>query len=79
MNFPSVGSGELKGILRDRTIALLQFYREKYIENKLPDGAVTLIEQGEPLTTEAIVLTGTDVEAVRKGYISIGKVKSVVM
>lgn len=79
VNFPAVAPGALKGILRDRTIAPLQFYSENYIESKLPDGSVTLTGQGSPLGEDAIVPEGTDVEAVLKGYIAIGKVKSAVL
>lgn len=79
VNFPAVAPEELKGVLRDRTVAPLQFYSENYKETKLPDGTVTLAGQGAPLAEDAVVPEGTDVEAVMKGYISIGKVKSVVM
>lgn len=79
VNFPAVEPSELKGILRDRTIAPVQFYSENYVEAKLPDGTVTLTGQGAPLTAEDAVPAGTDVEAVLQGYISIGKVKSVVL
>ena len=79
VNFPAVEPEALKGILRDRPIAPVQFYSENYVENKLPDGTVTLTGQGAPLTAEDEVPAGTDVEAVLKGYISIGKVKSVVL
>ena len=79
VNFPAVEPEELKGILRDRPIAPVQFYSENYQEEKLPDGTVMLTGQGAPLTEEDEVPAGTDVEAVLKGYISIGKVKSVVL
>ncbi len=79
VNFPAVAPEKLKGVLRDRTIAPLQFYSEKYIEKKLPDGTVTLTGQGAPLTEESAAPEGSDVEAVLKGYIAIGKVKSAVM
>ena len=43
------------------------------------DGAVALTGQGSPLTEQDEIPAGTDVEAVLKGYISLGKVKNAVM
>ena len=79
VNFPAVAPDELKGILRDRTIAPMQFYSESYLEKKLPDGSVALTGQGKPLQPGDKVPAGTDIEAVLNGYISIGKVKSAVL
>lgn len=79
VNFPGVELSELKGILRDRSIAPLQFYSENYVENRLPDGTLTLTSQGEALTADCDIPAGTDIEAVLKGYISVGKVKSAVL
>ena len=79
VNFPAVAPNQLKGILRDRTVAPIQFYSENYRETRLPDGAVALTGQGSPLTEADAVPAGTDVEAVLKGYISIGKIKSALM
>lgn len=78
-NFPAVAPDQLKGILRDRTVAPIQFYSENYRETRLPDGAVALTGQGSPLTEQDETPAGTDVEAVLKGYISIGKIKSALM
>ena len=79
VNFPNVERSQLKGILRDRTIADLQFYSEDYVETKLPDGSVTLKCQGNPMDANDPCPAGSDVEAVLNGYISVGKVKSVVL
>ena len=79
VNFPAVAPGALKGILRDRTIAPLQFYSENYAEQRMPDGSVLLKGQGEPLTDGRKAPAGSDIEAVMDGYISIGKVKSAVL
>ena len=79
VNFPAVEREALKGILRDRYIDPVQFYSENYGEEKLPDGTVTLTGQGTPLSAEDAVPGGSDVQAVLHGYISIGKVKSVVL
>lgn len=79
VNFPAVAPDHLKGILRDRTVAPIQFYSENYRETRLPDGAVALTGQGLPLTEQDETPAGTDVEAVLRGYISIGKVRSMLM
>ena len=79
VNFPAVAPDQLKGILRDRTVAPIQFYSENYRETRLLDGAVALTGQGSPLTEQDETPAGTDVEAVLKGYISIGKIKSALM
>lgn len=79
VNFPAVAPEKLRGILRDRAIAPLQFYSEDYRKTTLADGAVALTGQGCALMEGAAVPAGTDVEAVLKGYISIGKVKCTVM
>lgn len=79
VNFPAVEKDQLKGILRDRFIAPLQFYSENYLEEKLPDGAVSLTGRGEPLTAEDAIPEGSDIAAVLQGYISVGKVKSMVL
>ena len=79
VNFPPVAPDALKGILWDRPVAPLQFYRENYAEKKLPDGSVLLTGQGAPLSDDARVPAGTDIAAVMDGYISIGKIKSMVL
>ncbi|MDD5864382.1 MAG: 5'/3'-nucleotidase SurE [Firmicutes bacterium] len=79
VNFPAAVPGASKGILWDRTIAPLQFYSENYAEQRLPDGSVLLTGRGAPLTSGENVPAGTDIAAVMSGYISIGKVKSMVL
>lgn len=72
VNFPA---GEPKGILRDRIPAPTSMYLEEYVQTKLPDGSVMLEVRGKPVANE-LIPAGTDAEAVRSGYISIGRVKS---
>lgn len=72
VNFPALKSGEPRGILRERPIAPVSLFRETYIENRQPDGSVTLSCKGIP-TPDDLIPAGTDAEAVRKGYISISK------
>ena len=79
VNFPAVASGEPKGILRDRKIAPIPFYSENYVQTKHEDGSVSLKAMGDPMAEGDPVPAGTDVEAVLNGYISIGKVRSVVL
>ena len=75
VNFPALKNRPLKGILRDRPAATVSMYQETYIESIQPDGSVCLNCHGIP-TPDSMVGEGTDVEAVRQGYISIGKVRA---
>lgn len=79
VNFPAVPLSELQGILRQRTLAPMQFYTEDYYCTTLPDGTVTLQGQGHPRTLADAIPEGTDIHALLHGYISIGKVRSAVM
>ena len=74
VNFPAMKDGGPKGILRDRLVAPVSMFRETYAETVQPDGTVTLQCKGIP-TPNAQIPAGTDAEAVRMGYISVGKVK----
>lgn len=74
VNFPSMKSGDPKGILRDRTVAPASMFREKYIEVPQPDGTVALACQGSHTAIE-LFPEGSDARAVREGYISIGTVR----
>ena len=75
VNFPALKNRLLMGILRDRPVAPVSMYQETYIESIGPDGTVCLNCHGIP-TPDSMVPVGTDVEAVRQGYISIGKVRA---
>ena len=75
VNFPALKNRPLMGILRDRPVATVSMYQETYIESTKPDGTVCLNCHGIP-TPDSMVPGGTDVEAVRQGYISIGKVRA---
>lgn len=79
VNFPAATPETCKGILRERTIAPMQFYTDCYHVINHPDGTTSLQALGTPLTPEDTVPEGTDAEALLRGYISIGKVKSVVL
>lgn len=75
VNFPAMKSLGKVAILRNRTTAPVSMFTEKYIESRQPDGTVLLTCQGIP-TPNSNIPEGTDAEAVRKGFISIGQVKS---
>lgn len=73
VNFPAMKRKTCLGILRDRTIAPTSMYREVYIEEKQSDGSLVLRCKGSPTPDERLP-EGSDAAALRKGYISIGKV-----
>ncbi|MBR3949245.1 MAG: 5'/3'-nucleotidase SurE [Oscillospiraceae bacterium] len=75
VNFPSMKPGNPKGILRERVPAAVSMYREHYERSVLSDGRVVLSCVGTP-TEDAAIPAGSDAEAVRRGYISIGKVRA---
>ena len=75
VNFPAMKPGNPKGILRDRTVATTSMYREHYARRALEDGSFELTCVGRP-TEDAAIPAGSDAEAVRRGYISIGKVRA---
>ena len=75
VNFPRMNDHPPKGILRERIPARSSLFNEDYRETVQSDGTVTLSCRGIPVPDEALG-TGTDGEAVRSGYISIGKVRA---
>lgn len=74
VNFPQLASKPFMGFLRERSVARTSMYHGEYIEARLPDGSSVLTCSGFPTPDEEL-MEGTDAAAVRKGYISIGKVK----
>lgn len=75
VNFPRMNECPPIGILRDRIPAHGSLFREDYQEDVQPDGSVVLTCRGIPVPDEKLC-PGSDGEAVRKGYISIGKVRA---
>lgn len=75
VNFPPMTENPPKGILRDRVQAKSSMFLECYTETTASDGSKTLSCRGIPVADEALC-PGSDGEAVRNGYISIGKVKA---
>ena len=78
VNFPAMRDGAPKGILWDRNIAPSSMFRETYVPAVGEDGVTMLTCKGTPAPDEAMT-EDSDAYAVRKGYISVGKVKCGVM
>lgn len=75
VNFPPMRTRPLMGILRERIPATVSMFSERYEEEWQADGSAVLTIQGTP-TPDSELDTGSDAEAVRRGYISIGKVRA---
>ena len=73
VNFPGCALSELKGILKERKVAQVQFYSDGHLRKELGDGAFSLELNGVPVDGAD---EGTDVDAVLKNYISIGKIRN---
>lgn len=74
VNFPAMNTVGRKGIRWDCPAAPVSLFREKYIPVSDRDGVVSLRNQGIPTPNDRIP-EGTDADAVRKGYIAVGRVK----
>ena len=75
VNFPALRTRPLMGILRDRPVAPVSMFFEEYIPETQPDGSVVLTIKGTP-TADSNIPAGTDAEAVRRGYISISRIRA---
>lgn len=73
VNFPGCPLSELKGILRERKVGQIQFYSDGHFRKELENGAFSLELNGVPVTGDE---EGTDVDAVLRNYISIGKIRN---
>jgi len=73
VNFPECKLSELKGILRDRTVARNGFYIDHYNEEPLPNGGMRLRVEG---VYQEEAAEGTDFRALVDHYISIGVVNN---
>ena len=75
VNFPGCSLVECRGILYNRTVSRGMFYRDHYrTEQKLPDGGVRLMVEGE---YNEDAEEGSDFRAVVDRYISVGMVNNV--
>lgn len=79
VNFPGCAEEELKGVLRERFVAPAPLFREWYVPSPQPDGSVRLEIAGQPIRDPQGVPAGSDLEAVLRGYISIGPVRCTVL
>ena len=79
VNFPWVEPEDVKGILRDRTIAPMPLFNGWYETAEIDANKTELLIRGIPKKAGDPVPEGTDLEAVLSGYISIGKVKCVAL
>lgn len=78
VNFPDGEKQICKGILRERKVAPVWLYSSSYHEKEMDNSSVILKLGGDPLSETDWIPEGTDMEAVLKGYISVGTVKGVV-
>lgn len=69
VNFPGCDVTECKGILRDRTVALSDFYDDHYDATPLENGRVAYMVVGE---RQYDAEEGSDLRAILDGYVSIG-------
>lgn len=77
VNFPGCPLDEFKGILRERTIAPKFIFDNTYSANHR-SGGMSLIPDAD-FIAHGDAPAGSDIEALLHGYISIGKVKSMVL
>lgn len=78
MNFPGCALEDCRGILRERTLAPLCVFDNHYDKADQPDGSFILRPYAEQLSPDRAP-EGSDIHAVFNGYVSIGKVKSMVL
>lgn len=76
VNFPGCGLAKYQGILEVKRTAQSQFYLDHYERETYEDGSFRLSAAGIPVTEGA---EGTDMRAVLDGYISVGKVRGLVL
>lgn len=74
VNIPSLTTRPFMGIRWGCREASVSLYREQYLDDVQPDGSIILTCKGI-ITPDEAIPAGSDAEAVRKGYISIGMVK----
>ena len=75
VNFPGCRLFECQGILRDRKVSRIPFYKDHYNEAKhFPDGGVEYAVEG---VHEVFEEEGTDYDAILKNYVTIGVVRNI--
>ena len=77
VNFPGCALSELQGVLYDRSVAPLQLYADGFLSE--PDGkGGQLLWQHGSRTDPSLAPEGTDLAALLAGYVSVGRLRSVV-
>ena len=78
VNFPGCALEDCRGILRERIPAPLCVFDNHYDKTEQPDGSFILRPYAEQLSPDRAP-EGSDIHAVFNGYVSIGKVRSMVL
>lgn len=73
VNFPGIPLSACGGVRRDRSIAPLQLYRDRYMLEEREDGSLILHNAARPICAEEAP-EGSDVHAVLSGYVSVGRI-----
>ena len=79
VNFPDRAPQDVAGILHNRCIGPARIFDNAYQRRDLPDGSCCLDIQVEVMEVDETLCEASDVAAVHRGYVSIGKVLCPVM
>ena len=79
VNFPDRGPQDVAGILHNRCIGPARIFDNAYQRRDLPDGSCCLDIQVDVMEVDETLCEASDVAAVHRGYVSIGKVLCPVM
>ncbi len=78
VNFPGGSPDEVRGILRERRIAPMQFYNGVYSAREHPEGHHMVSQKGVPVARGAVP-DDCDIAAVLDGWISVGRYRCPVL
>lgn len=79
VNFPDRAPQDVAGILHNRSIGPARIFDNAYQRRDLPDGSCCLDIQTDVMEVDETLCEASDVAAVHRGYVSIGKVLCPVM
>ena len=79
VNFPDRGPQDVAGILHNRCIGPARIFDNAYQRRDLPDGSCRLDIKVDVMEVDETLCEASDVAAVHRGYVSIGKVLCPVM
>ncbi len=77
INFPGCPLSECKGVLRDRSIMKVQYYADHYDEVEGENGRFLALN-GVKIDKDKITV-GSDISALINGFVSVGRVKALVL